>query len=67
MWLFTLLSLVGVVANIYKKRWCFGVWFITNVAWCIYDYRIGAHAQGFLFGVYTVLALWGLIKWKERK
>ena len=64
-WGVTVLSLVGVVANIYKKRWCFAVWFITNVTWCIYDYTIGAYAQSALFFIYGILAIWGWFKWKK--
>lgn len=65
MWLFTALSLIGVVANIHKRRWCFGVWPVSNSAWCIYDFNIGAYAQSTLFLVYTGLSIWGLVKWKK--
>jgi len=39
MYLITLLSLIGVVANIYKKRWCFYIWAFTNFTWAVYDWR----------------------------
>lgn len=61
--LVTILSLIGVVLNIYKKRSGFIVWAFTNAAWCIYDFRIGAWEQGGLFLVYFVLAGWGWFKW----
>ncbi len=63
----TLLSLVGVVLNIKKKRLCFGIWLITNSAWCVYDFCIGAFAQSALFAVYAGLAVWGLVEWRRKK
>lgn len=63
MWLVTVASLVGVVANIKKKRWCFWIWLCTNTIWCVYDYMIGAYAQSALFGVYAGLAVYGLMEW----
>ena len=64
-WLLTILSLTATIANINKKRWCFGVWCFTNFAWCVYDSSIGAYAQSALFGAYTVLAIFGWRKWKK--
>jgi len=62
-WIITLVSIVGVVANIYKKSWCFILWLFTNGIWVIIDFRAGLYAQAFLFGVYLLLAIWGLYKW----
>jgi len=64
-WFFTILSIAGVILNIQKKRICFFVWLVTNSAWCVYDFHITAYAQSFLFLVYVVLAIWGLLKWKD--
>jgi len=66
MWLITLLSLVGVILNIHKRRECFIVWGITNFIWAVYDWGIGAYAQSALFAVYFCLAVWGLIKWRQQ-
>lgn len=65
MWAVTAASLIGVVANIKKKRWCFAVWLCTNSIWCVYDFWIGALAQSALFGVYVVLAIYGLWEWRN--
>ena len=65
-WLVTGASIVGVVANIYKRPWCFAVWLCTNSAWCLYDYAIGAYAQSALFAVYVLLAAWGLYQWRAK-
>ena len=64
MWIITVASVVGTVANIYKRRWCFGVWAVTNATWVVYDVWKGAHAQAAMMAIYFGLAIWGLIQWK---
>ena len=63
MWLVTAASLAGVVMNIYKYPMCFAVWCGTNLAWMVYDIRIGAYPQAAMFFVYLVTSVWGLWKW----
>ena len=67
MWLVTAASIVGVVANIHKRRWAFGVWICTNCMWAAYDAAIGAYAQSVLQCVYAVLSVWGLIAWGRKQ
>lgn len=62
-WAITAASIIGTVANIYKKRFCFIIWLFTNSAWLIIDLRAGLYAQAFLFGIYVLLAVWGLAQW----
>ena len=66
-WSMTLLSIIGVILNIKKKKICFVLWSITNVSWCIYDFVIGAYAQSFLFLVYLGLSIWGIFEWKKEE
>ena len=61
----TVLALVGVVLNIKRKRACFYIWLFTNASWAVVDFYKGIPAQGLLFTIYTVLAVWGILKWKE--
>jgi nicotinamide riboside transporter PnuC len=63
-WALTILSLIGVVLNIHKRKECFYIWAVTNFGWAVYDFAIGAMAQGALFAVYFCLAIWGIVKWK---
>lgn len=63
--LVTIVSLIGTIANIYKKRWCFIIWLFTNATWCIYDFYKGLYSQSLLFLVYTGLSIWGLKQWKK--
>jgi len=65
MWIVTGASLIGTVANVYKKTWCFWVWIPTNVLWVIYDIWIGADAQGALMATYVVLAILGWCEWRK--
>ena len=66
MWLITIASLIGVVLNIKKRKESFAIWSVTNFAWMIYDFRIGAYEQSALFGVYFVLASYGLYEWGHK-
>jgi nicotinamide riboside transporter PnuC len=61
----TVLALVGVVLNIKRKRACFYVWLFTNASWAVVDFYKGIPAQGLLFTIYTALAVWGILEWKE--
>jgi nicotinamide riboside transporter PnuC len=66
-WLITIASIVGTVANIYKRQWCFIIWLVTNSAWMIVDFCMGMYSQAALFAVYVGLAMWGLIQWRRKK
>ncbi len=66
-WSITILSIIGVVLNIYKNKMSFVCWIISNAVWCMYDYHIGSYAQSVLFAVYFFLSVWGLIKWGRKK
>ena len=65
--IFTIISITATIANAFKKRWCFIVWLFTNSFWCIYDFLIGAYGQSFLFAVYFVISVFGLIKWSLKE
>ena len=65
-WIITFFSIVGVVLNIKKRKECFIIWACTNFAWSLYDYFIGAYAQSALFGVYFILAIYGIIEWSKK-
>lgn len=67
MWIVTLVSIVGVILNIKKRRECFVIWGVTNSLWSIYDFSIHAYAQSFLFFIYVLLAIWGIWEWRSKK
>lgn len=64
-WLMSAAALASTVLNAEKVRAGFWFWLVSNLFWTIYDFQVGAYAQGALFAVYTVLAIRGLIVWKR--
>lgn len=66
-WIVSGLALVGTILNAEKLRAGFWLWLFTNLFWTIYDFKIGAYAQGTLFFAYFLLAIRGLIVWKRKK
>ena len=59
-----MLSIVGVILNIKKKRAGFLFWIVANGAWAIVDFKSGLPAQGALFIVYVILAVCGYFAWQ---
>jgi nicotinamide riboside transporter PnuC len=64
-WIATILSIIGTIANIYKKRYGFVLWIIADIIWIDIDYQAGLHEQAGLFLFFAILAMWGYIQWKE--
>ena len=62
-WIITILSIIGVILNIYKNKYCFMIWAVTNFAWMVIDYNAGIIEQALLYALFLILALWGLWKW----
>ena len=63
-WLLTVLSIIGVIANTHKKRWCFLVWTVTNFSWMCVDLHHEIYPQAALFFVYFMLSIYGWFKWE---
>ena len=66
-WLLASISLLGVVLNIKRQRACFYIWAFTNATWTIVDLSHGIYAQAALQAVYVVLAIWGIVAWKNKE
>jgi len=64
-WLITILSIIGVVLNIHKRKECFYIWAVTNFAWMVIDFYKEIYSQSALFAVYFLLAVYGIIKWRS--
>jgi nicotinamide riboside transporter PnuC len=64
-WVLTFISLIGVVLNILKKRSCFLIWIVSNTVWAVIDFRKDIPAQGCLFTIYVILAIWGWLAWRK--
>ncbi len=65
-WVISAVALAGTILNAEKIRTGFWLWLGSNMFWTVYDFSIGAYAQGALFAVYTLLAVRGLIVWKQK-
>lgn len=65
MWVVTGASLIGTIANVKHKRWCFYVWAVTNALWAAYDVHKTAYPQAALQSVYFGLAIWGIFEWRK--
>lgn len=63
LWIVTIAAVVGNVLNIYRSRWCFVVWALTNVCFFTHNVMIGEYAQAALFMVYFGLSVWGWVAW----
>lgn len=64
-WAITIVSIIGVILNIYKNRWGFVLWMISNSCWIYIDFQKGIPEQSVLFIVYFFAALWGWIFWSK--
>ncbi len=67
MWIVAISSMIGTLANIHKKRWCFHIWLVCNIAWVAYDIHKTAYPQAVLMAVYAILAVYGIYKWKNKE
>jgi nicotinamide riboside transporter PnuC len=65
-WILTILSIIGVILNAHQDRRCFYLWMVTNTSWAAVDFYKGIYAQGVMFSLYTLLAVWGLYKWRHK-
>jgi len=64
-WTITIVALVGVVLNIEQDSRCFFIWAVTNAAFAIETFLLGAFNMTFLFSIYFLLALVGIHQWQE--
>ena len=66
-WSLTIAAIIGVILNIKKMRSCFYIWAVTNFSWAVVDFYKEIYAQSALFGIYFLLALYGIFEWRKRK
>lgn len=64
-WVLTALSLLGVWLNIKKDKRCFYIWIIANFGWITVNIKAHLYAQAALFGIYTVLSIYGIYEWSK--
>lgn len=64
-WVLASVSIFGMVLNINKNKWCFGVFAVTNFSWLVYFIYIKEYAPAFLQFVFLLSSFWGLWKWHK--
>ena len=64
-WIITAMSLWGVWLNIKKDKRCFYIWIVANFGWIAVDIEAGLYAQAALFGIYSLLSVYGLVEWSR--
>lgn len=64
-WIFTIVALYGTYLNANRDARGFYFWLTSNIFFSFVNFMSGHLAQGFLFGVYTILAIIGIQKWKN--
>ena len=63
-WIVTFIAIYGTYLNSKQDKKGFYFWLVSNSAFCAINFCNGMIAQGFLFAVYTYLAIMGLKNWK---
>lgn len=64
-WFLTAISLTGTILNIRKNIWCFYIWLIGDILWCIFDFTAGTYGRSLLDFVQVILAVCDIISWKK--
>lgn len=64
-WVNTFFSILGNILVIKKKRSGFMVWIVSNITWIVIDIIAEVYSQAALFVIFTIIAIYGFIKWKE--
>lgn len=68
-YIMTALSIIGTVANSFRRKWCFYLWAVTNTFWCVYNFAHEEYALAIQYAFNFAMAVVGLIRWsrEERK
>ena len=66
-WITTAICLLGTILNVKKLNTCFYLWLIGNILWLCIDIYNGLLSRAILDIVQGVLAVWGIIEWRNNK
>jgi len=64
-YLATFLSLLGNLFVVYKKRYGFVLWNVSNIIWIGLAIESKVHSQIIMFGVYSIINIIAFIKWRK--
>lgn len=63
-WIFVCIALYGTYLNSNQDKRGFYFWILSNLAFTIININNEMWSQAFLFLIYTILAVRGLVKWR---
>lgn len=66
-WIMSGIALFGTILNAERNIYGFVFWLVSNLYMTIRFAYIAEYAQACLFLVYTVLAVRGIISWREKE
>jgi len=66
-WVIASLAVFGAVLNARKNIKGFYIWVVSNLCWIVYNCVIHEYALAVLFGVYTVISMYGIHQWRKQK
>jgi nicotinamide riboside transporter PnuC len=64
-WISFIISIIGSLLVIYKKRSGFIFWIISNTLWMIVNIKAGIYSQASMFAFFNLTSLYGYLKWRE--
>jgi hypothetical protein len=61
-WVMSAASLIGVIFNIYKSKWGFFIWALTDIGWAAISMYYSIYSQAVMFVIMLVFAIYGFMK-----
>ncbi len=66
-WVATGLGILGAILNASKRIEGFYIWIIANILWIYIGIITKLYGMAFLFFVYLLIAIYGIITWKRKE
>ncbi len=66
-WFSSGLAIVGVLLNNKRIRWCFPLWFVSNIICLVLHYQVAYSGMMVRDGVFGILAVHGWFCWRDKK
>ena len=64
-WVMSAASLIAVIFNIYKSKWGFVIWSLTDIGWAAISMYYSIYSQVVMFVIMLVFAIYGFMKWNS--
>jgi len=66
-WILTILSIIGLILCVYKKKIGFALGSVANLILSITNFNYEIYSQAFLFLAYFIITSWGWVKWGKKE